>query len=72
MCEGFNEGFSGYLIREMWSESSCISTLTIQAYTFDRAFDKDTAHGFNKGRRRLDLPGMTRAKKLGSRPAGSM
>lgn len=72
VCEGFNERFSSYLMREMYSEGSCIFILTLQAYSFDHAFDKYAAHGLNKDRRRLHVPGMVRVEKLGGQPAGSM
>lgn len=72
VSEGFNQRFSGYLMREMCSESSCVSTLTLQAYTSNHASDKDTAHGFDEGQRRRYMPGMGWVEKLGSQPAGSM
>jgi hypothetical protein len=59
-------------MREMYSEGSCISTLTLQAYSFGHAFDKDAAHRTNKDRRRLHMPGMVRVEKLGDQPARSM
>jgi hypothetical protein len=72
VSESFNQRFSGYLMREMCSESSCVFTLTLQAYTSNHASDKDTAHGFDEGRRRRHMPGMGWVEKLGSQPAGSM
>lgn len=72
VSEGFDQRFPGYLMCETCSESSCVSTLTLQVYTSSHASDKDTAHGFDEGRRRRHMPGMGWVEQLGSQPAGSM
>jgi hypothetical protein len=51
--------------------STCISTLTFQAYAFSHAFDKYATNRSDKKRSCLDIPGMARVEKLGGPPEGS-